>query len=311
MRKVSLPGIEREVSRMCLGTVNFGVTLDQDAVCDRLEEFQSMGGNFVDTAHVYSNWLPGPSSRSEKMLGKALKAYDRSRWIISTKGAHFDFACPDISRVTPENIVKDLTESLDHLETDYVDLYFLHRDNPEVPVPELIDCLDEQVRNGRIRAIGCSNWTLPRVKEATAYSMQNRKARFTVNQLMWSMATINRSGIPSDYILMDEATMQFSEASRMGIMAYTSLAKGYFTKRWRQDELNKDILAAYQNEENDRIFEKIRAFDNAAEVTRYSLRYFENAPVPTVPIVTCNTWAQLRECVSAFETGGEALPDRN
>lgn len=307
MRKVSLPGIEREVSRMCLGTVNFGVTLDQDGVCHRLEDFFSMGGNFIDTAHVYSNWLPGTTSRSEKMLGKALKAYDRSRWIISTKGAHFDFACPDISRVTPENIVKDLTESLDHLETDYVDLYFLHRDNPKVPVSELVDCLDEQVRNGWIRAIGCSNWTLPRVKEAVAYSMQNRKARFTVNQLMWSMAAINRSGIPSDYVLMDDETMRFSEESRMGIMAYTSLAKGYFTKRWRQDKLNKDLLSTYQNEENDRIFEKIRTFGSAPEVTRYSLRFFEKAPVPAVPIVTCNTREQLLECVSAFDTGNDAF----
>ena len=302
MKKVNLPGIDVKVSRMCLGTVNFGVTLDQDGICSRLEEFHGMGGNFVDTAHVYSNWLPGPASRSEKMLGKAIKAYDRSRWIISTKGAHFDFAEPDISRVTPENIIHDLTESLDHLDTDYIDLYFLHRDNPEVPVSELIDCLDEQVQKGRIRAIGCSNWTLPRVKEAEAYSARTGKSRFAVNQLMWSLAKINRSGIPSDYVLNDEETMLFSEESKMGIMAYTSLAKGYFTKRWRGDKLNQDLLLTYQNEENDSIFEKIRFFSNTAEVTRYCLQFFEKAPVPTVPIVTCNTREQLQECMNAFCT---------
>lgn len=302
MKKVTLPGMDVKVSRLCLGTVNFGVSLDQDGIRSRLEEFHSMGGNFVDTAHVYSNWLPGTTSRSEKMLGKAIKAYDRSQWIISTKGAHFDFAEPDISRVAPENIIHDLTESLDHLDTDYIDLYFLHRDNPEVPVSELIDCLDEQVQKGRIRAIGCSNWTLPRVKEAAAYSARTGKSRFTVNQLMWSLAKINRSGIPSDYILNDEETMRFSEESKMGIMAYTSLAKGYFTKRWRGDKLNQDLLSTYQNEENNRIFEKIRSFNNTAEVTRYCLQFFEKAQVPAVPIVTCNTKEQLRECMDAFCT---------
>lgn len=300
MERVVYPGTDLEVSRLCLGTVNYGVTLDQNGVNARLEEFLSMGGNFVDTAHVYSNWLPGETSRSEKMLGKALKAFDRKQVIVSTKGAHFDFANPDISRVTPENIVKDLGESLDHLESDYVDLYFLHRDNTAVPVGELIDCLDEQVQKGRIRWIGCSNWTLDRVKEAAVYSQRTGKARFAVNQLMWSLAKINRAGIPDDYVLMDKETMAFSAENAMGIMCYTSLARGYFTKRWKGMNLGTDLTKVYQNPENDRIFEEIRQLPSAETVTRHCLRYFVDQPVTAVPIVTCNNADQLSECCAAF-----------
>ena len=302
IEKVVFPGTDLEVSRLCLGTVNYGVTLDQSEVNAQLEAFFSLGGNFLDTAHVYSNWLPGETSRSEKMVGKALKAFDRKQVIVSTKGAHFDFAKPEISRVAPENIIKDLGESLDHLDTDYVDLYFLHRDNTAVPVGELIDCLDEQVQKGRIRWIGCSNWTLERVKEAADYSRRTGKARFAVNQLMWSLAKINRSGIPDDYVLMDEKTMAFSAENAMGIMSYTSLAKGYFTKRWKGMTLGTDLTKVYQNPENDRIFEEIRALPDAEAVTRHCLRYFVDQPVVTVPIVSCNHAEQLAECCAAFMT---------
>ena len=300
MEKVLFPGTDLEVSRLCLGTVNYGVTLDQSGVNAQLEAFLSMGGNFVDTAHVYSNWLPGETSRSEKMVGKALKAFDRKQVIVSTKGAHFDFAKPEISRVTPENIVKDLGESLEHLDTDYVDLYFLHRDNTAVPVGELLDCLDEQVQKGRIRWIGCSNWTLDRVKEAAAYSQRTGKARFAVNQLMWSLAKINRAGIPADYVLMDQETMAFSAENAMGIMCYTSLAKGYFTKRWKGMDPGVDLTKVYQNPENDRIFEEIRPLPNAEAVTRHCLRYFVDQPVTAVPIVSCNNADQMAECCAAF-----------
>ena len=300
MEKVLFPGTDLEVSRLCLGTVNYGVTLDQSGVNAQLEAFLSMGGNFVDTAHVYSNWLPGETSRSEKMVGKALKAFDRKQVIVSTKGAHFDFAKPEINRVTPENIVEDLDESLEHLDTDYVDLYFLHRDNTAVPVGELLDCLDEQVQKGRIRWIGCSNWTLDRVKEAAAYSQRTGKARFAVNQLMWSLAKINRAGIPADYVLMDQETMAFSAENAMGIMCYTSLAKGYFTKRWKGMDPGVDLTKVYQNPENDRIFEEIRPLPNAEAVTRHCLRYFVDQPVAAVPIVSCNNADQLAECRAAF-----------
>ena len=196
-------------------------------------------------------------------------------------------------------------DSQSRLSDDYMHIIacfseLTNADNTAVPVGELIDCLDEQVQKGRIRWIGCSNWTLDRVKEAAAYSQRTGKARFVVNQLMWSLAKINRAGIPDDYVLMDKETMAFSAENAMGIMCYTSLARGYFTKRWKGMDLGTDLTKVYQNLENDRIFEEIRQLPSAETVTRHCLRYFVDQPVTAVPIVTCNNADQLSECCAAF-----------
>ena len=165
MKKVQLTGTDITVSRICMGAVNFGAALSEANARKMMDAFLEKGGNFVDTAHVYSNWILGERSRSEKIIGRMLGNYDRKQIIISTKGAHFDLLRPSVSRVTPKSIIKDLGESLEYLRTDYIDLYFLHRDNPDIPVGEIMDCMEEQRRKGLFRYAGCSNWTLPRLAE--------------------------------------------------------------------------------------------------------------------------------------------------
>lgn len=100
---------------------------------------------------------------------------------------------------------------------------------------------------------------------------------------------------------MDKETMAFSAENAMGIMCYTSLARGYFTKRWKGMNLGTDLTKVYQNPENDRIFEEIRQLPSAETVTRHCLRYFVDQPVTAVPIVTCNNADQLSECCAAFQ----------
>lgn len=227
MRRVKLPKTELTVSRLCLGTVNFGTALNPNEAREMMDAFFEKGGNLVDTAHVYSDWVPGVRSRSEKVIGKALKGMDRKSVVLSTKGAHYDLHAPKISRVVPAQIVRDLDESLECLDTDYIDLYFLHRDNPAMPVGEIMDCLEEQRRMGKFRYAGCSNWTLPRVMETQAYAEAKGMPGFLVNQLMWSLAEVNRSEIPADYVLMDDATMAYTLRSSMSILCFSAQAKGY------------------------------------------------------------------------------------
>lgn len=300
MRMVSLPKTELMVSRLCLGTVNFGTTLNQAEAQRMMSAFFEQGGNFIDTAHVYSDWIPGVKSRSEKIIGQALRHMDRKKIVLSTKGAHYDLQTPKISRVTPEQIVGDLNESLECLKTDYIDLYFLHRDNPAVPVGEIMDCLEEQRQKGKFRYAGCSNWTLPRVMEAQAYAKAEGMPGFRVNQLMWSLAEINRDKVPADYVLMDDATMAYTARSAMSIMCFSAQAKGYFTKRWLGERLKPDVSQAYSNPKNDETYKKITALGDAAKITQYCLHYFETQPVTAIPIVSCNSLQQLNECCNAF-----------
>ena len=135
MKRVMLTNTQISVSPLCIGTVSYGTSIDSKDAKSQLDRFVELGGNFIDTAHVYGDWVPGPRGKSERIIGEWLNETGLCHdIIISTKGAHHDISNPSISRVTPEDIEKDLDESLEFLNTDYIDLYFLHRDNPSVPV---------------------------------------------------------------------------------------------------------------------------------------------------------------------------------
>lgn len=295
----------QEVSALCLGTLNFGAGLEPAACHAMLDLFTSRGGNFVDTAHVYSNWLEGEASRSEKILGCWLEHRDRKGVVIATKGGHFDFSASQISRVVPAEIVRDIRESLEYLRTDYIDLFFLHRDNEALPVSALMDCLNEQIQAGTIRHIGCSNWRLPRLMEAQKYALKNGLQPFVCNQLMWSMAKINLHAIPPDYACMDTSFFQYHKAHALPAMCYTSQAKGYFARRCAGESLPKSVTDIYHNNRNDRIYEQllISSAITGKSVTELALQYFSVQPFPAFPIVSCDTEEQLLECMNAFMDG--------
>ena len=295
----------QEVSALCLGTLNFGAGLEPAACNAMLDLFASKGGNFVDTAHVYSNWLEGEKSRSEKILGRWLEHRDRKSVVIATKGGHFDFSAPQISRVVPSEIVRDIRESLEYLRTDYIDLFFLHRDNEALPVSALMDCLNEQIHAGTIRQIGCSNWRLPRLREAQAYAAAKGLRPFVCNQLMWSMAKINPAAIPADYTYMDQAFYQYHKAHALPAMCYTSQAKGYFARRLAGESLPESVTEVYGNSRNDRIYEQLltASASTGKSLTELALQYFSLQPFPAFPIVSCDTQKQLLECMDAFMDG--------
>ncbi|MBR2942318.1 MAG: aldo/keto reductase [Clostridia bacterium] len=300
MEKRVLHGTDLNVSKLCMGTVNFGTTLTQEQSFAHLDRFMEHGGNFLDTAHVYSNWIPGETSRSEKIIGRWLKRQRRSDVILCTKGGHFDFTKPEISRVTPEQIRMDLCESLEYLQTDYIDLYMLHRDNPALPVGEIMDCLDEFVKDGRVRYLACSNWSAARTAEANVYARRTGKHVFVVNELMWSMAVINKDAIPSDYVVIDEEMLRIGRETGLNFMCFTALAKGYFTRRFAGKPLSEELHRTYDHPRNEQQFDLLRGLANCEAVTNRCLRYFDEQDVTAIPIVSCSSMEQLMECIRAF-----------
>ena len=159
MKYIQLNNTDLDVSRICLGTAGFGDKLDQEKSFEVLDAFIRAGGNFIDTANVYCKWLEGHGTCSEKIIGKWLK--DRGaegKVIVATKGAHYSFEDPGRSRVNREDIRADLDESCRTLGKDEIDCYWLHRDDPEKPVEEIVDILEELKKEGRIRYYGFSNY---------------------------------------------------------------------------------------------------------------------------------------------------------
>lgn len=231
--KILLSNTDMYVSSLCIGIVNYGTSTDSKGAKIQLNRFVELGENFIDTAHVYGDWVPGPKGRSERVIDQWLNETGlRQDIIISTKSAHPDITDMSISRLTPEDIEKDLNESLEFLNTDYIYIYSLHLDTPDVPEEEILDVLEKTRTAGKIRYYGCSNWTLPRIIEASDYASKQNITVFDCNQLMWSLADINYGGIDDKtFVVLDKDTYEYHKKADLNAMAYTAMAKGYFSNK--------------------------------------------------------------------------------
>ncbi len=150
MQTIPIPNTALTPSVLCLGTVSIGATLDRETSFDMLDKFFEHGGTFIDTAKIYSDWIPGEKSRSEKVIGAWIKERkNRERVILATKGAHPELSSMHIPRLSKVEITADLEASLRHLQVDYLDLYWLHRDDPACPVAEVLETLSGLVRAGQ------------------------------------------------------------------------------------------------------------------------------------------------------------------
>jgi aryl-alcohol dehydrogenase-like predicted oxidoreductase len=289
-----------QVSSLCLGTVNYGTKTDAIDCFRQLDTFFEAGGNFIDTAHVYGNWIAGLESPSEKILGSWMeKNKNRSEIILATKGAHPEVSNPGIPRVVPKEIEKDLKKSLDFLKTDYIDLYFLHRDDESIPVKELIDFMDSLVKKGKIRYYGCSNWSLNRIIEAETYASKKNSPGFLVNQVMYSLADINLNNLPDKSCKpMDKATYAFYQKNNLNVMAYSSMAQGYFSKLARGVPLAPGLRAIYENASNKELYSLLAKYcetNCSVNLTNLSLGYIaDNTAFVSVPIASFSTIEQLK-----------------
>ena len=171
MRTLTIPNTDLKVSALCLGAGGLGTRVSPKDSLRLLDEFVQQGGNFLDTAHIYAAWVPGGEGVSERVIGHWLRTRRiREDIIVGTKGGHPHLYSMDVPRLSPAEIAQDLQESLERLHVDTIDLYWLHRDDPNRPVAELIETLTEAVRQNKIRYFGFSNWTVGRMRAALDYA---------------------------------------------------------------------------------------------------------------------------------------------
>ena len=165
MKQVQLPQTDLTVSRVALGSSMLGSRVNRSDSFALLDAFVEKGGTLIDTAHVYANWAPGPRNISEKTIGAWLKVTGRrNEMVIASKGGHPEPGEDRISRLSPTEIVGDLDSSLGLLGVERIDLYWLHRDDLNRPVGEMLEVVNEQARLGKIRYFGCSNWRPARIR---------------------------------------------------------------------------------------------------------------------------------------------------
>lgn len=305
MTRLCLAEIPLAVSPLCLGGVPFGAPLDDAATFALLDRFVALGGNFIDTARMYSDWIPGEKGRSERVLGDWLRARgNRAPLVIATKGMHPDLATIHVSRSSAPEIRADLEASLRALRVETIDLYWLHRDDPARPVEHFVDLLNAFVREGKVRAFGFSNWTAERLRAAHDYARRSGQQTLTANQPFWCLGC-RQSKEPgfTGWVKMDAAMHAFHVESGVAVIPYTAQAKGFFTRAQLPPERQPRDFATHEfnTPANQALARVVDGIARRRRVTPNAvvLGYLWTRPFPVVPIVGASDPTQLDDNFAA------------
>lgn len=299
MKKIALKNTDLVVSNICFGTGNFGEKLNEEQAFHALDTFVEAGGNFIDTANCYCRWVPGNDNTSEHMIGNWLKsrnAYDRV--IIATKGCHHDFGDPAQNRVNKDCLHRDLEESLSTMGLNCIDFYWVHRDNEEKPIEEIIDMMEELRVEGKIRYYGASNYKLYRMKQAQDYAKKRGIQGFSAVSNQFSFATVNEGcNVNQDptLVLMDSDYYGWHKETGMPIVSYTSTAFGFFEKMDRREPVREEMVKAYDNQRNREALVQMQEMKakTGKSVMALSIAALINQPFQTIPIASVSRLEQL------------------
>ena len=193
---------EIEIPSLAFGTASFEKQDNDEEYFPFLDTYVKLGGNCIDTARTYCSWLEGGDGSSEKTIGRWLTARNnRKDVVIVTKGGHHAWVDGErVSRLTREELEKDLQASLDALQTDYIDIYLLHRDDESTPVEEIMPVLDDFVKSGKVHFIGASNWKTERIEKANDFAVKNGMEPFRISQIYYSLAHTSKEAIADSTI---------------------------------------------------------------------------------------------------------------
>jgi aryl-alcohol dehydrogenase-like predicted oxidoreductase len=308
-RQLGKSGIK--VVPLMLGGNVFGWTADEATSFKILDSFVAAGLNFIDTADSYSTWVPGhQGGESETIIGNWFKhSGKRDRVVIATKvGAEIPRQGKGLSKAW---IMRQVEASLKRLQTDYIDLYQSHRDDPVTPVEETLEAYAQLVQQGKVRAIGCSNFTAERTNESLAESSKHGWPRYESLQPHYNL--YERAAY--------ETTLEpLALQENLGVIPYYSLASGFLTGKYRsQDDLKKSQRGQSTKKYlNDRGFRILQALDQMAErhqskPAQVALAWLMARPSITAPIASATSVEQLNELVQAttLELDSEAIDKLN
>ncbi len=294
-RKFGKTGLE--VAPLALGGNVFGWTADESTSFKLLDAFVDKGFNLIDTADVYSRWIPGhKGGESETIIGNWLKkSGKRSQAVIATKlGVDMGEEKKGLSASYIQRAVED---SLRRLQTDHIDLYQAHKDDPETPLAETLGAFTELIRQGKVRAIGASNYSGARLAEALEVSQQNGLASYQTLQPEYNLY---------DRFAYESGLEPVCQQYGLGVICYFSLASGFLTGKYRSEtDLSKSprgqMVKKYLNTRGFRILD---ALDQVAKrhnttPTQVALAWLMARPSITAPIASATNLKQLDELIQA------------
>jgi aryl-alcohol dehydrogenase (NADP+) len=295
MEKRKLGQSALDVSPICFGGNVFSWTADEATSFALLDELVDVGIDFIDTADVYSRWVPGNrGGESETIIGKWFKnSGKRHRVVLATKVGLLD-ARPGLSQA---NILQAVDDSLRRLQTDYIDVYFSHRDFPETPLEETLGAYQKLIEAGKVRVIGASNYSGARLDEAAAVSARDGLPAYQVLQPEYNL--YDRHEYERD---IEPAAMRH----KLAVVTYYSLASGFLSGKYRsRDDLKKSPRGAtvekYFDARGQRILgalDEVSARQNTTQAS-VALAWLIARPSVTAPIASATSREQVRALVAA------------
>lgn len=287
MKMNKLAGTDLTVSQLCLGGNVFGWTASEAESFAVLDAYLDAGGNFIDTADVYSAWVPGhQGGESETILGRWMASRNVSnKVVIATKAGWKDGLSAKVITAAVEG-------SLRRLQRDYLDIYYAHKDDEVTPVSETLDAFDSLVCAGKVRYLGASNFSAARLRESLAFSAQEGKARYVILQPHYNL--LHRDEYEAE-------VRALCQAESVSCAPYFGLARGFLTGKYREGVAVESARAAgasvYLNERGLRVLGVLDALAAAHHTSPGAVALSWLAAQPTViaPIASARTLDQLRE----------------
>ena len=286
------------IGAFALGGNVFGWTADESKSFEVLDAFVAAGLNFIDTADAYSAWVPGhKGGESEEMIGKWLASRGkRDKVLIATKlGVE---VVPGESGLSKQYMVKAVERSLQRLNTDYIDLYQSHRDDPDTPIEETLEAYAELIKAGKVRAIGASNFTAERLAESLKVSAAKGLPRYESLQPWYNLY---------DRAQFEESLAPLCKRENLGVISYFSLASGFLTGKYRSEKDLSGSARGYRVKDmlNERGLRILGALDSVsrelgATPAQVSLAWLMARGV-TAPIASATSAKQLHELLGALD----------
>jgi len=294
-RKLGNSGLE--VAPLAFGGNVFGWTADEPASFALLDAFVAAGFNLIDTADVYSRWVEGHSGgESETIIGKWLKrSGNRSRVVIATKvGKEMG---PNSKGLSKSYILQAVEDSLLRLQTDFIDLYQSHADDPDTPLEETLEAYDLLIRQGKVRAIGASNYSARRLAQALEVSEKTGYPRYECLQPLFNLY---------DRVDYEKEIEPLCRDNGLAVISYFSLASGFLTGKYRsKEDLSKsargDMVKKYFNARGLRIIDALDTVAQQHHLTpaKVALAWLIAHPSITAPIASATNLEQLNELIEA------------
>jgi len=304
---ITIPESDLVVHPLCLGSNVFGGNASEADSHLVMDAYRSHGGNFIDTADMYNQWIEGHvGGESESVIGSWMKSRgNRAEMVIATKVSKMDRR----RGLSAKNIIAACEESLNRLQTDYIDLYYSHRDDETVSLEETLGAYAQLIAEGKVRYIAASNFTAARLRESINFSNDNNLPSYIAVQDLYNL--IDRKTY--------EAEMQ-SCVSEFGItnIPYYGIARGFLTGKYRPGITNVDSKreASAREYATDKNYSVLSAMDQIAKAHNaplgaIALGWLRAQPTVSAPIASARTVAQLEEIIQVVELTADEIETLN